>query len=173
MLPSPDHSFRNRCLLLMCGTRKLQCHVQGLQPIATVGLEEGHIPLFYVVYLHSAIMKFMIHRDGGWGTSNLDQEKRRTRKSHTGKGSFSVFYASTNVFLLIHHMTPYQNKHSLAVIQHRDSDNCWELCDKEDCCPGQKWSYRKSRLTRSSSYWADPPKTSRLKEVKILSCHVL
>lgn len=73
----------------MCGSRKLQCHVQGLQPIATAGLEEGHYHSFMLFTLRAPLWSSW---STGMGEEALvtDQEKRRTRRSRTGKRLFPL-----------------------------------------------------------------------------------
>lgn len=99
MLPSPNHSFRNSCLLLMCGTRKLQCHVQGLQPIEICGIgKRAQMNLLCwlpsLPWNHHKIQN--LRAGGRQSTSNLDKKKER-------KKLFLIKfpYASANSFPLI------------------------------------------------------------------------
>lgn len=82
MLPSPNHSFRNSCLLLMCGTRKLQCHVQGLQPIEICGIgKRAQMNLLCwlpsLPWNHHKIQN--LRAGGRQSTSNLDKKKERKK----------------------------------------------------------------------------------------------
>lgn len=104
VLPSPNHSFRNSCLLLMCGTRKLQCHVQGLQPIEICGIGKWAqmillCPLPSLPWHHHGIQNLQGERDRALVT--WTRKKTKTKKKLF---LIAFLYALANSFPPICHL---------------------------------------------------------------------
>lgn len=116
VLPSPDHSFRKSCLLLMCGTGKLQCQGHVCRRRRPAGSEEGTaLPVVYLSLRHHNI-----HSPQGEGRSR----ERMPREVTQEEALSNLFYASANVFPLICQVISTSNQ---AFLGHYARSRFWTL----------------------------------------------
>lgn len=157
VLPSPNHSFRNSCLLLMCGTRKLQCHVQGLQPIEICGIGKWAQMILLCLlpslpWHHHRIQNLQGERDRALVTWT----RKKQRKSFFSLHSCMHWLIPSPWFVTY---LPCECEHSSAIVQHLESGRLLGRLWWRGCLHLTNGPSSKSPTKRPHSQSTKPPAT--------------